>query len=87
MGGRRDFAGKETVLKEAEGLPESGFVLSTLEKLQCPTRFSQLGVSPETVRTMFFEAYKIRDRFTILTLYNEEGLMKGTADELMEKFY
>lgn len=87
LGGRRDFAGKETVLKEAEGLPSSGFVLSTLEKLQCPTRFSQLGVSPETVRTMFFEAYKIRDRFTILTLYNEEGLMQDTADELMEKFY
>ena len=84
---RRDFKGKEIVLKEAEGLPESEFVLSTLGRLGCPTRFSELGVSPETVRTMFFEAYKIRDRFTILALYNEEGLMKDTADELMEKFY
>ena len=36
---------------------------------------------------MFFEAYKIRDRFTILALYNEEGLMKDTAEELLEKFY
>ena len=40
-----------------------------------------------TVRTMFFEAYKIRDRFTVLTLYCTKGWMKETADELMERFF
>lgn len=87
LGRRADFAGKDVVLREAEGLPSCEFVLDTLGKLGCPTRFSELGVSEETVRTMFFEAYKIRDRFTILALYNEEGLMKDTAEELLEKFY
>ena len=87
LGSRADFKGKDVVLKEAEGLPSSEFVLDTLGKLGCPTRFSELGVSRETVRTMFFEAYKIRDRFTILALYNEEGLMKDAAEELLEKFY
>ena len=36
---------------------------------------------------MFFEAYKIRDRFTILTLYCQKGFMADTAEELLARFY
>ena len=39
------------------------------------------------MRRMFLEAYKIRDRFTILTLYCTKGWMDTVADELMERFY
>ena len=58
-----------------------------LASLGCPTRFSQLDVGADTVRRMFLEAYKIRDRFTILTLYCTKGWMDTVADELMERFY
>ncbi len=84
---RAPFEGCEKVYAEAEKLPQSEDVLKILGALGCPVRFSELGVSRETVRRMFFEAYKIRDRYTILTLYCTNGLMERTADELLEKFY
>ncbi len=84
---RAPFEGCEKVYAEAEKLPESAYVLDVLGKLGCPVRFSALGVSRETVREMLFEAYKIRDRFTILTLYCTKGMMQGAAEEILEKFY
>ena len=85
---RPAFAGCERVYAEAEKLPASEDVESTLRRLSCPVRFSQLGIPRETVKKMFFEAYKIRDRFTILTLYNTFGLMTDdVAEELLERFY
>lgn len=81
------FEGSERVLNEAEKLPESEYVLNILGELGCPVRFSQLGVSRETVRRMLFEAYKIRDRFTILTLYCTRGFMARAADEILDRFY
>ena len=84
---RPAFEGCERVYAEADKLPSSEYVEGILSSLGCPTRFSSLGVSAETVRTMFFEAYKIRDRFTVLTLYCTKGWMKEAADELMERFF
>ena len=84
---RPAFEGCERVYAEADKLPSPEYVEGILSSLGCPTRFSSLGVSAETVRTMFFEAYKIRDRFTVLTLYCTKGWMKETADELMERFF
>ena len=84
---REDFEGKETVIGLAEVLPEPEWVAGVLSSLGCPTRFSELGVAADTVRDMLFNCYKIRDRFTIMTLYNKFGLMKGAADELMDLYY
>ena len=84
---RPAFEGCERVYAEADKLPSPEYVEGILSSLGCPTRFSSLGVSAETVRTMFFEAYKIRDRFTVLTLYCTKGWMKEAADELMERFF
>ncbi len=84
---RAPFENCEKVYEEAEKLPSCEYVLDVLGKLGCPVRFSELGVSRETVRRMFFEAYKIRDRYTILTLYCTKGFMERAADELLEKFY
>lgn len=84
---RPSFAGCERVYEEAEKLPQSEYVLDILGKLGCPVRFSELGVSRETVKEMLFEAYKIRDRFTILTLYCTKGFMNGAAEEILERFY
>lgn len=84
---RPDFEKKELVIKEAEKLPSPERVKETLGAFGCPVRFSDLDVSADTVRRMLFEAYKIRDRFTILTLYCTRGFMDKAADEIMEIFY
>ena len=84
---RPAFAGCERVYAEAEKLPPPAYAEEILHVLGCPTRFSALGISEETMRKMLFEAYKIRDRFTILTLYCTKGWMNAAADEIVEKFY
>ena len=81
------FEGQEIVARLAAPLPAPEEVARILQALGCPTRFSQIGVSKDTVRDMLFNCYKIRDRFTIMTLYNKYGLMKGAADELMDLYY
>ena len=84
---RPAFEGCERVYAAAEALPQPEYVEGALRSFGCPVRFSQLGVPRETVRRMFFEAYKLRDRFTILALYCKYGFMRDTADELLERFY
>ena len=81
------FGGCEKVYAEAEKLPEPQYVLQILGSLGCPTRFSELGVSRGTVERMLFEAYKIRDRFTILTLYCTKGFMDEAAKPILDAFY
>ena len=84
---RPAFEEKKSICAEAEKLPQPETVERALKMFGCPTRFSQLGVDRDTVRNMFFEAWKLRDRFTILTLYCTKGWMRNTADELLERFF
>ncbi len=79
--------GCEKVYAEAEKLPGSEYVLQILGSLGCPVRFSELGIPRGTVEKMLFEAYRIRDRFTILTLYCKKGYMERAADHILEEFY
>ena len=82
------FPGCEAVYAETEMLPAPVYVENILSQFGCPTRFSQLGVARETVKKMFSEAYKIRDRFTVLTLYCTNGWMtEELLNELLERFY
>lgn len=83
----QDFPGKEAVMREAEALPSHEYVRGVLASLGCPTRFSQIDVSEDTVRDMLRNCYKIRDRFTIMTLYQKYGLMAEAEDELIGLFY
>ena len=85
---RPAFEGCELVYQEAEKLPGYEYVEKLLASLNCPTRFSQIGITRDTMRKMLFEAYKIREyRYTILQLYCKNGFMDEVADELIEKFY
>lgn len=85
---RPAFEGQGAVAEEAEGLPMPEEVEHTLAALGCPTRFSELGVSADTVCAMLREAYKIRDRFTVLSLYCTRGVMtEKVVGELTERFY
>ena len=83
----QDFAGKEIAVKLAEALPEPAWAAGVLSSLGCPTRFSQIGVPEDVVRDMLFNCWKIRDRYTVMTLYRENDLMRSAADELISLFY
>lgn len=84
---RPAFSGCERVYAEADKLPPPEYAEGVLRSLACPVRFSELGVPKDTVRNMLFEAYKIRDRFTVLTLYCTNGWMRSAADEIMDRYY
>ncbi len=84
---RPAFSGCEKVYPLIKALPTVDSVKNTLHALGCPTRFSELDIPKDTVAEMFRSAYKIRDRFTILTLYCTYGFMEDTVDELMDLFY
>ena len=84
---RHAFPGKEEAERIAAALPLPERAEEVLRAFGCPTRFSQIGVSEDTVRDMLFRCYKIRDRFTIMTLYHEQDLMRGAADELIGLYY
>ncbi len=79
--------GYECVRREAEGLPAVSHAEEILRSLSCPVRFSEIGVSKETMREMLQKARLIRDRFTILTLYCSVGAMEEVMDEIVERFY
>lgn len=82
-----DFEGVEKVVSVAESLPSEKYVENILLSFGCPVRFSQIDVEKDTVYRMLFEAYKIRNRYTILTLFNERGLIDQVADDIMDKYY
>lgn len=82
-----EFAGKAQAAALAVPLPTPAWAAEQLASFGCPTRFSEIGVPKDVFRSMLFNCYKIRDRFTIMTFYHEHGLMEGAADELTDLFY
>ena len=84
---RPAFEGCERVYALAETLPSPDMAEQTLRALGCPTRFCEIGIDEDTMRRMLFEAYRIRDRFTVLTLYCTKGWMTRAADEIIGKYY
>ena len=84
---RFSFVGEEGVRAVADSLPTENFVANALRSFGCPVKFSEIGVGKDTVKAMLFEAYKIRDRFTILALYNKLGFMDRVADEIIDLYY
>lgn len=82
-----EFDGKEVAVSLAEKLPKPDWAAGVLASFGCPTRFSEIGISEDTMRDMLLHSYKIRDRFTIMTLYHKFGLMEKAADELIALYY
>ena len=81
------FKGAEEVYKLAESLPPVGKIKGMLEKMGCPTRFSEIGVREETMGKMIEKAYTVRDRYTVLTLVHDLGLTERVKPGIMEKYY
>lgn len=81
------FKGAEKVYKLVDELPSVEEIKAMLEKMGCPTRFSQIGVREETMEEMLEKAYTVRDRYTVLTLFHDLGLTEKVKPLLIERFY
>ena len=84
---RIEFEGAEKVYALAKSLPPIDRVKFMLEKMGCPLRFSELGVPRASMEDTIENAYTVRDRFTVLTLAHELGLLSKLKPILMEKYY
>ena len=81
------FNGAQEVYKLVEELPSVESLQAMLEKMGCPTRFSQIGVRKQTMEEMIERAYTVRDRYTVLTLIHDLGLTEEVKPLLMERFF
>ena len=81
------FNDAEKVYELVEKLPSVESLETMLQKMGCPTRFSQIGVRKETMEEMIERAYTVRDRYTILTLIHDLGLTEEVKLIVMERFF
>ena len=56
-----------------------------LVSADCPVRFADLGVDPDRARRSIVDSKDIRNRYTILHLAWELGLLEQWADEILER--
>ena len=80
------FNGCEKVYEEIKKLPTVEEIRDILKKLNAPYRYCDIGVDEALLREMLMNAYTVRERYTVLTLFKELDLMKTVLDELVEEF-
>ncbi|MBR2461036.1 MAG: sn-glycerol-1-phosphate dehydrogenase [Clostridia bacterium] len=68
-------------------LPTVEEIRGILVKLNAPCRYRDIGVSEELLREMLMNAYTVRERYTVLTLFRELGLMERVTDMLVDEFF
>lgn len=81
------FKNNEKVFELVKALPSVDNVKNMLEKMGCPTKFSQIGVRKEVMINMLKYAYTVRDRYTVLTLINDLKLTDDITPLIMDKYY
>ncbi len=77
----------EAVYALCDTLPRYEHVRDLLAGLGCPVRFSEIGVREQTMRDMIHNAHTVRDRYTVLTMMHELGLLEEVTPALMALFY
>ena len=82
-----DCPEKERVYELVSTLPKVEDVKAKLVGMGSPVRFSEIGVRRETMEDMLYNAYKVRERYTVLTLYANLGITDRIKDYIMEKYY
>lgn len=68
-------------------LPSVEKLKAMLLQVNCPVRFSNIGIDKETFINMFRLAYSVRDRFTILTFIHELELTDTFLSNMIDKYY
>ena len=80
------FDGCEAVYEEIKKLPRVEEIRDILIKLNAPYRYRDIGVDEALLRETLLNAYTVRERYTVLTLFKELGLMTEVLDELVAEF-
>ena len=80
------FNGCEAVYEEIKRLPRVEEIRDILIKLNAPYRYRDIGVDEALLRETLLNAYTVRERYTVLTLFKELGLMTDVLDELVAEF-
>lgn len=83
----KDFENKDKIIKLAKELPDIDTIKQLLIKVNCPIRFSTLNISKETFKEMVYNAYTVRNRYTILTFYHDNNLFDEVIEKLITKYY
>jgi len=61
----------------------SGQLQQYFAEAGAPTRISQIGISPDEMRAAFLHGREIRNRYTVLHLASDAGLLESLADEVL----
>ena len=80
------FNGCDAVYEEIKKLPRVEEIRDILKKLNAPYRYRDIGVDEALLKETLLNAHTVRDRYTVLTLFKELGLMTAVLDELVEEF-
>lgn len=80
------FDNCQLIYQEIKTLPKIEYIENILKKMNCPCRYSEIGVSGELLKEMLLNAYTVRERYTVLTLFDELGLMDKVCDSLIQRF-
>ena len=80
------FNGYEAVYEEIKKLPRVEEIRDILKKLNAPYRYRDIGVDEALLRETLMNAYTVRDRYTVLTLFKDLDLMPTVIDELIKEF-
>ena len=73
--------------KVGRTLRSSEAIEAELRQANAPVRFSQLGLTRERAREAIVYSKDIRNRYTILHLASELGLLEAWADEALKRLY
>lgn len=77
---------RSQVKKLISELPDTQEIIRLLQVFNAPTKFSEIGVDKSLLIDTLKNAYKIRDRFTILTYYNQNEKINLVINDLVDKF-
>ena len=78
---------RKEIIKLIDALPKTQDLLKMYKEMGCYTRFRELNIPKDVFTSMIYNAYKVRNRYTILTLYHNESLYDSIIDKLVEKYY
>ncbi len=80
------FNNCDKVYAEVDKLPKEDDIIEILKRLKTPTCYREIGVDKDLLTEMLFNAYTVRERYTVLSLCRELDVMKDAVPMLVEKY-
>ncbi len=74
------------IASDIASLPSVEEIESLYTSIGLPTRFSDVGVNRALLQETVENAYTVRDRFTVMSLFHEKNMLTTVAPLLAERF-